>query len=93
MPDPTFADEAGAWLDASFLWGQALRESLRLLEAVAEGNSSAIATSRAQINHLVTLAGELSDSRLPHANTHPRIADGVADKFVADADQVAEGKE
>ncbi|HET6988153.1 MAG TPA: beta-N-acetylglucosaminidase domain-containing protein, partial [Kribbella sp.] len=92
VPDPAFSDEAGAWLDASFLWGEALIESLRLLEGVADGNSSEIATARAQINHLVRQAGEISDSRLPHSSTHPRVGDGVADKFIADVERVAESE-
>ncbi|WP_328520640.1 beta-N-acetylglucosaminidase domain-containing protein [Kribbella sp. NBC_00359] len=82
VSDPSFADETDAWLDASFYWGQALREALRVLEARAEGNSSDVATSRAQINHLVTQAEEIRDIRLPHSQTYPRIADGVADMFL-----------
>ena len=69
--DPAFADEADAWLDASFYWGQALREALRVLEAGAEGNSSDVATSQAQINHLVTQAEEIRDIRLPHSRPSP----------------------
>ena len=84
VSDPSFADETDAWLDASFYWGQALREALRVLEAGAEGNSSDVATSRAQINHLVTQAEEIRDIRLPHSQTYPRIGDGVADVFIAD---------
>ncbi|MGY4765912.1 beta-N-acetylglucosaminidase domain-containing protein [Kribbella sp. CWNU-51] len=84
VSDPSFADETDAWLDASFYWGQALREALRVLEAGAEGNSSDVATSRAQINHLVTQAEEIRDIRLPHSQTYPRIGDGVADTFIAE---------
>ena len=81
--DPAFADEADAWLDAAFYWGQALRQALRVLEAGAEGNSSDVATGRDQINHLVTQAEEIRDIRLPHSKTHPRIGDGVADAFIS----------
>ncbi|WP_405066846.1 beta-N-acetylglucosaminidase domain-containing protein [Kribbella sp. NBC_01510] len=84
VSDPSFADETDAWLDASFYWGQALREALRVLEAGAEGNSSDVATSQAQINHLVTQAEEIRDIRLPHSQTYPRIGDGVADTFIAE---------
>ena len=85
MRDPAFVDEAGAWLDATFLGAQALRQSLRLLEAVAEGNSSDLATSRDQINHLVTEAESISDLRPPHSNAHPKVGDGVVDAFVTKA--------
>jgi hyaluronoglucosaminidase len=83
VSDPSFADEADAWLDATFYWGQALRQALRVLEAGAEGNSSDVATGRDQITHLVTQAEEIRDIRLPHSNTHPRIGDGVADTFIS----------
>jgi hyaluronoglucosaminidase len=85
VPDPAFADEADAWLDAAFYWGQALRQALRVLEAGAEGNSSDVATGRDQISHLVTQAEEIRDIRLPHSKTYPHIADGVADAFLTRA--------
>jgi hyaluronoglucosaminidase len=82
VPDASFADEAAAWLDATFYWGQALRQSLRLLEAVAGGNNSATAMSRHEIKHLVRRAEAIRDIRLPHSKTHPRIGDGVVDAFI-----------
>ena len=85
MPDPSFGAEAEAWLDATFYWGQALRQALRHLEAQAGGNSSDIATTRDEIGHLVTKAEEIRDVRLPHSTTHVRIGDGVVDAFVAKA--------
>ena len=85
VPDPAFSDEAGVWLDASFYWGQALRQALRVLEAGAEGNSSDVATSRDEIQHLVAKAEELRDVRLPHSETYPRIGDGVVDTFIQEA--------
>ncbi|TCC47910.1 hypothetical protein E0H75_24550 [Kribbella capetownensis] len=85
VADPSFADEAGAWLDAAFLWAQALRESLRHLEAVAEGNSSDAATTRDQIDHLVTQAKTIRDTRLPHSKTHPQLGDPVIETFLTEA--------
>ncbi|WP_406054829.1 beta-N-acetylglucosaminidase domain-containing protein [Kribbella sp. NBC_00889] len=85
VSDPSFADEAGAWLDATFLWAQALRESLRHLEAVAEGNSSDAATTRDQIDHLVTQAKTIRDTRLPHSKTHPQLGDPVIETFLTEA--------
>ncbi|GAB2645611.1 beta-N-acetylglucosaminidase domain-containing protein [Kribbella swartbergensis] len=88
VTDPAFADEAKAWLDATVLWGQALQESLRLLEQVAEGNGSAAWTSRQRIEQLVSQAKAIRDIRLPHSNTYPRIGEGVADAFLAEAGRV-----
>jgi hyaluronoglucosaminidase len=85
VPDPAFADEADAWLDATFYWGQALRQALRVLEAGAEGNSSDVATARDEIEHLVNRAEAIRDVRLPHSNTYPRIGDGVVDTFIQEA--------
>ncbi|MFI5694908.1 beta-N-acetylglucosaminidase domain-containing protein [Kribbella sp. NPDC051586] len=82
--DPAFEGEADAWLDASFYWGGALRQALRVLEAQAEGNASAGATARDGIEHLITQAEEIRDVRLPHSQVPIRIGDGVADTFVAD---------
>jgi len=84
--DPAFAEEAHAWLDATFYWGQALRQALRVLEAQAEGNASDVATARDQIHHLIERAEVIRDLRLPHSTTHPRIGDGVVDTFI---DEVA----
>ncbi|MDX3006797.1 beta-N-acetylglucosaminidase domain-containing protein [Kribbella solani] len=84
LVDPAFAEEADAWLDASFYWGQALRQALRALEAQAEGNKSGIATALAEIRHLTDRAEAIRDIRLPHSGTHPRIGDGVADAFLSE---------
>ncbi|MFI6676931.1 beta-N-acetylglucosaminidase domain-containing protein [Kribbella sp. NPDC050470] len=88
VQDPAFADEAKAWLDATVLWGQALRRSLRLLDEVADGNGAAAWASRQQIDALVAQAKEIRDVRLPHSNTYPRIGEGVADAFLAEAGRV-----
>lgn len=88
VPDPAFAAEAAAWLDATVLWGQALRQSLRLLDEVAEGKGSAAWSTRQRIARLVTEAKEIRDTRLPHSNTYPRIGEGVADAFLTEAGRV-----
>ena len=88
LSDPAFTDEATAWLDATELWGQALQQSLRLLEEVADGNGAAAWTSRQRIGKLVTEAKAIRDTRLPHSTTYPRIAEGVADAFLAETGRV-----
>ncbi|WP_433157721.1 beta-N-acetylglucosaminidase domain-containing protein [Kribbella sp. CA-247076] len=88
VDDPAFADEAKAWLDATVLWGEALQRSLRLLDEVAEGNGAAAWKSRQRIDELVTRAKAIRDVRLPHANTYPRIGEGVADAFLTEAGRI-----
>ncbi|TDW76978.1 beta-N-acetylglucosaminidase domain-containing protein [Kribbella pratensis] len=83
--DPEFEAETDSWLDASFYWGGALRQALRVFEAQAQGNASDVATARDEIEHLITQANEIRDVRLPHSKVPLRIGDGVADAFVAQA--------
>ncbi|HEY0471053.1 MAG TPA: beta-N-acetylglucosaminidase domain-containing protein [Kribbella sp.] len=86
--DPAFAAESGAWLDATVLWGKALRQSLLLLEAVADGDSATAAARRQEIDTLVTQATAIRDLRKPHSRTAPRIGVGVVDAFLEDAGKV-----
>jgi hyaluronoglucosaminidase len=88
LVDPAFATEARAWLDATELWGQALQRSLRLLEAVAEGDGSAAWSNRQQIDQLVEQAKAIRDVREPHSGTYPRIGEGVLDAFLTEAGRV-----
>jgi hyaluronoglucosaminidase len=87
--DPAFAAEAESWLDATVLWGKALRQSLDQLDAVADGVGAA-GSRREEIDGLVAQAKAIRDIREPHSRNHPRIGEGVVDAFVADAGQVAE---
>jgi hyaluronoglucosaminidase len=87
--DPAFAAEAESWLDATALWGKALRQSLDQLEAVAEG-VGAVGSRREEIDGLIAQAKAIRDIREPHSRNHPRIGEGVVDAFVAEAGQVAE---
>ncbi len=88
VQDPAFAAEAKAWLDATELWGQAMERSLRLLEAVAEGDGSAAWKNRQQIDALVAQAKAIRDVREPHSGTYPRIGEGVVDAFLTEAGRV-----
>jgi hyaluronoglucosaminidase len=87
--DPAFAAEAESWLDATALWGKALRQSLDQLEAVAEG-VGAVGSRREEIDGLIAQAKAIRDIREPHSRNHPRIGEGVVDAFVAEAGHVAE---
>ena len=86
--DPAYAAEAKAWLDATELWGQAMRRALRLLEAVAEGDGTAAWSNRQQIDELVKQAKAIRDVREPHSSTYPRIGEGVVDVFLTEAGRV-----
>ncbi|MGC4941489.1 beta-N-acetylglucosaminidase domain-containing protein [Kribbella sp. DT2] len=86
--DPAFGDEAKAWLDATVLWGQALEESLGLLEALDHGDGAAAWAKRQEIDKLTGQAKAIRDVREPHSGTYPRIGEGVVDVFVAKVGQV-----
>ncbi len=88
VTDPAFAAEAKSWLDATELWGAALRESLNLLDNVAVGNGQKAWTARQRIDALVAQAKAIRDTRLPHRNTYPRIGERVLDEFLAEAGRV-----
>lgn len=86
--DPAYAAEAKAWLDATELWGQAMRRAVRLMEAVAEGDGSQAWSNRQQLDQLVTQAKAIRDVREPHSNTYPRIGEGVLDVFLTEVGRV-----
>jgi hyaluronoglucosaminidase len=81
--DPAFSDQAKAWLDATVLWGEALEESLRLLEAVGQGDGAAAWARRQQVDELTQQAKAIRDVRAPHSSTYPRIGEGVVDVFLS----------
>jgi hyaluronoglucosaminidase len=78
VADPAFADEAGAWLDATALWARAMDAAVDMLvqEPVRAG------AQRRHVDHLVARAGAVRDTREPHRGTAPKIGDGVVDAFV-----------
>jgi hyaluronoglucosaminidase len=81
--DPAFSAEAKAWLDATVLWGQALEESLGLLEALDDGDGATAWLKRQQVDKLTGQAKAIRDVREPHSTTYPRIGEGVVDTFLA----------
>ncbi|MEV6286300.1 beta-N-acetylglucosaminidase domain-containing protein [Kribbella sp. NPDC051770] len=81
--DPAFSAEAKAWLDATVLWGQALEESLGLLDALDDGDGATAWLKRQQVDKLTGQAKAIRDVREPHSGTYPRIGEGVVDTFLA----------
>nr|WP_179791753.1 beta-N-acetylglucosaminidase domain-containing protein [Actinopolymorpha rutila] len=87
VTDPRFVPEAAAWLDATELWAKAGLTALDMLDAQETGDGARAWRDRQQIAPLIARAKAIRDSRAPHNSTYPRIADGVLDKFVADAEE------
>jgi hyaluronoglucosaminidase len=85
VTDPRFAPEAAAWLDATTLWARAGLAAVDMLAAQAKGDGSAAWRHRQEIQPLVEQATAIRDTRLPHRNTYPQIADGVLDVFLSKA--------
>jgi hyaluronoglucosaminidase len=86
--DPAFSDEAKAWLDATVLWGQALEESLALLDAIDHADGATAWLKRQQVDKLTGQAKAIRDVREPHSGTYPRIGEGVVDTFLARVGQL-----
>jgi len=87
VTDPRFAPEAAAWLDATRLWARAGLAAVEMLAAQARGDGAAAWQHRQRIQPLVEQATAIRDTRLPHRNTYPRIADGVLDAFLTKAQE------
>lgn len=83
VPDKLFVAEAKAWLDATELWGQAMQQSLVLLQALDGDDGAAAWAARQQVTSLVARARAIRDTTVVHNSTHPRIAEGVLDTFIA----------
>ncbi|HSK32788.1 MAG TPA: discoidin domain-containing protein, partial [Propionicimonas sp.] len=84
VEDELFVAEADAWLRATELWGRAMQQSLLLLSALDSDDGAAAWTARQQITALVAEALAIRDTTVVHNQTHPRIAEGVLDTFVAE---------
>ncbi|MGH8876788.1 MAG: beta-N-acetylglucosaminidase domain-containing protein [Stackebrandtia sp.] len=84
VSDPAFAEQAKAWLDATELWSSAMRHSLTALVADNGGDTETACGEIEDAASDVEAALAIRDVREPHSETHPRIADGVADTFIDD---------
>ncbi|HZC27772.1 MAG TPA: beta-N-acetylglucosaminidase domain-containing protein, partial [Actinopolymorphaceae bacterium] len=84
VDDPAFTQQAEPWLDAAELLSKAMQDSLDTLVAL-DGNEPATAWAmQEEARALVAHAGEIRDSRSPHAGTAPLVGDGVVDRFVTE---------
>ncbi|RZL52491.1 MAG: beta-N-acetylglucosaminidase, partial [Sphingomonas sp.] len=83
--DPGFAAQSRPWLDAMQIWGRALRLTAAGLDAADRGNGAA----DRYFADAKRLAGEAAAIKtIPGATRFDgpiKIADGVLDRFVAEA--------
>ena len=85
VADPAFAAQSAPWLDAMRLWGRALRLSAAGLSAAEQGGDAA-PRYFAEAKRLAAEAAAIQS--IPGATRFDgpiKIADGVLDRFVADA--------
>jgi hyaluronoglucosaminidase len=85
VADPAFAAQSAPWLDAMRLWGRALRLSAAGLSAAEQGRDAA-PRYFAEAKRLAAEAAAVQS--IPGATRFDgpiKIADGVLDRFVADA--------
>lgn len=85
MPNPAFAAEAKAWLDAAELWSRAQLAAVNMLDAQAHADGAEAWSQRQRIQPLIDQALSIRDTRLPHSNVAPKVGDGVIDTFIAQA--------
>ena len=85
VADASFAEQARPWLDATALWGRALQQTAAGL-AAADGDSAAASRYFTAAQRLAASAAAVRT--IPGATRFDgpvKIADGVLDRFVADA--------
>ncbi|MGW7269574.1 beta-N-acetylhexosaminidase family protein [Streptomyces sp. NPDC054864] len=83
VPDQQFLHDAKQWLDATELWGSAMRHGLAALTAAQEGDSAAAARERASMESLAGRARAISvDPAEHHQLGAVKIADPYLDEFV-----------
>lgn len=83
--DPAFAEQAAPWLEAMQLWGRALQQTAAGLEAADKGNAAA-ARYFADAKRIAGQAAAVQSIKGAVRFDGPiKIADGVLDRFIADA--------
>lgn len=83
VPDEQFLHDAKQWLDATELWGAAMRHGLAALSFAQEGDSASAARERASMESLAGRARAISvDPAEHHQLGAVKIADPYLDEFV-----------
>ncbi|MCX4671488.1 beta-N-acetylglucosaminidase domain-containing protein [Streptomyces sp. NBC_01381] len=81
LPDPLFLHDAKQWLDATELWGAALRHGLAALTAEQSGDADAAAKSLAAMEEA---AGRASSIQVDPAEHHQHGPVKIADPFLGE---------
>lgn len=86
VDDELFLRDAGPWLEATELWGEAMTKSLELLEARNAGDTERASELEREIESLVEQAQKVES--IPGENREEgvvKIGDGVLDEFIEEA--------
>jgi hyaluronoglucosaminidase len=90
---PAFVTEAGPWLDATALWGDAMVTRLDALAASARGDHAKAQRLTAAADALVTRAQAVKTGNTNRWGVRQAlVGDGVLDTFLAQARTAAEGQ-
>ncbi|MER7396761.1 beta-N-acetylglucosaminidase domain-containing protein [Streptomyces sp. NPDC000151] len=81
VPDKLFLHDADRWLDATELWGSAMRHGLATLTAVQDGDAARAAKERAAMDTDATSAGKITSDP---EETRPHGPVKIADPFIGD---------
>lgn len=84
VPDELFLQDADRWLDATELWGTAMRHGLAVLTAIEEGDADRAAQERAAMDTDAAAAGRItSDPEETRPHGPVKIGDPFIEDFVA----------
>ncbi|MGI5472035.1 beta-N-acetylhexosaminidase family protein [Streptomyces sp. CA-132043] len=81
VPDELFLHDADRWLDATALWGSAMRHGLAALTAVQDGDTAGAAKERAAMDADACAAGRITSDP---EETRPHGAVKIGDPFIGD---------
>lgn len=84
MSDPSFATEAGPWLDATAAWGTAELTALDMLIAQSQSDGSQAWSDRLALRGLEATANSYTYRGL-NGTVHVVVGSGVLDTFIQDA--------
>ncbi|MEU8892619.1 beta-N-acetylglucosaminidase domain-containing protein [Streptomyces sp. NPDC048442] len=83
LPDKLFLADAANWLDATELWGQAMRYGLDALTAVQNGDTAKAETARRAMDARATAATKITvDPKEHHQLGRVRLGDPFIEDFV-----------
>ncbi|EIE99199.1 N-acetyl-beta-hexosaminidase [Saccharomonospora glauca K62] len=87
LPEPRARAEIAAWLEAAGHWLAAGGAAVEMLAAYDAGDRDAAWEQRSRVALLMERAMAVRDDKEPHSSTWPKIADGVLDVFLDEANR------